>query len=75
MERTVSKKSCTDCDGSGLVKKKVDDSCLKCKRYNFRACFYCENRRSRGLYEECSKCYGSGETITYTKNKAKKSHR
>ena len=55
------KKSCTTCQGYGLVRVKVSIKCIHCydpKKYSI--CCYCENTIKMGPYEECNVCLGSG---------------
>ena len=64
----VTKKRCEICKGTGLERKKKQDKCLSCIKNAI--CFKCENKIYKGLYTECSNCFGAGE-IFYDKNNNK----
>ena len=64
----VTKKRCTICEGTGLERRKKEEQCLTCIKNAI--CFKCENRKDKGLYAECSNCFGAGE-IFYDKDKKK----
>lgn len=60
------KKSCTACQGHGLVRVKVSIKCMHCydpeNPQKYSICCYCENTKTRGSYVECNICLGSGSS-------------
>jgi DnaJ-class molecular chaperone len=50
---------CTECKGSGLVRREKTFFCSGFHSPTIGFCVYCENV-NRGLYVECEKCYGDG---------------
>ena len=49
---------CSECKGTGLVKKISIQHCCDL------GCYRCENSRALGLYEECSTCWATGTKHT-----------
>ena len=60
MSKSFTKKTCSVCDGYGLIKKKAF-ICKNCSENNFTRCSYCEHRKYKGKYGECNICFGDGE--------------
>ena len=61
--KNINKKQtkCDICNGTGLIKRANDIICLNCSD-NSKTCYLCENV-NRGLFEECTKCFGSGNIL------------
>ena len=65
MDKTYVSQQCSQCEGAGLQRKKKPFVCLSC---NGKACAQCESIKSKGNYDECNICYGSGEIYTDKKS-------
>ena len=61
MDKLYFIKRCPLCSGVGLTKRNTCFTCSSCKKYNTPKCCLCENASFRGIYTECTKCWGAGE--------------
>ena len=52
---------CSTCNGFGVIETTIPDICSQCKDTTFKTCCYCESKRFRGKYKECTDCVGVGE--------------
>ena len=53
----MTEEKCSFCEGCGLVKRVQPF----CEKENCKNCYLCENNKKTGIYQECSKCMGSGK--------------
>jgi hypothetical protein len=60
MSKSFTKKTCSLCNGCGLVKKS-QFICKICSANNLTRCTFCEHRKYKGKYGECNICFGDGE--------------
>ena len=52
---------CSTCNGLGMIEQTSNDICSHCKDATLKTCCYCEFKRFRGKYIECTDCIGVGE--------------